>query len=262
MSTPINKKYIDLSNGQEKIPILISKTDNAKLRKKYDHKKCYIISSYIKNGELDEYSLTKEYSCECINNECNLTTCSCILNHVQKYECNKNCSCKEDCPNRKVQNGITRKLNVKYISKSKGFGAFALEDIKKDDFICEYVGQIINKTFAIEKIERNKKEKKPNYILQVRENYEKIIINTFIDAEEYGNMSRFINHSCDPNLYFDFVRVNHFIPQVAFFAKKDIKEGEELAFSYCEVENNQDDASLSSKKCECGAVKCKKYLPS
>jgi SET domain-containing protein len=95
-----------------------------------------------------------------------------------------------------------------------------------------------------------------------------MIINTFIDAEENGNVSRFLNHSCDPNLYFDIVRVNHFVPQVAFYALRDIKEGEELTFSYCDSSmiddniNREESFEFSYKPCLCGEKNCKKYLPS
>ena len=56
-----------------------------------------------------------------------------------------------------------------------------------------------------------------------------------IDARRYGNIARFINHSCDPNL----IPVKMFIdhqdlkfPRIAFFAVRDIDANEELAFDY------------------------------
>ncbi len=266
--------HIDLSNGQEIIPVKFPNKYRTLLDKttfKVDNS--YIINNFIKNKDINDYLLFSEYGCKCdIVNENNDIkcdeNCSCINNHQQKYECNINCECSENCNNRIVQKGLNKKLIVKYISKDKGFGVIALQEIKKDDFVCEYVGEIIDKTSANEKMERNKLRRKNNYVLQIREIYNKIIVNTFIDAEEKGNISRFINHSCDPNLYFDIIRTNYFIPQVAFYAKRDIEIGEEINFSYIENEDKENTVNTwegirnSSKKCECNSVNCKKFLPS
>ncbi|MFQ6665903.1 hypothetical protein Gotur_032457 [Gossypium turneri] len=57
----------------------------------------------------------------------------------------------------------------------------------------------------------------------------------FIDASKYGNVSRFINHSCSPNL------VNHQVlvdsmdchrAHIGLYASQDISVGEELTFDY------------------------------
>jgi histone-lysine N-methyltransferase SETMAR len=170
------------------------------------------------------------------------------------------CMCTVECENRLVQKGIVHRLKVDYINNKKGFAVFSIENINKNEFICEYVGVILSKDSANDKIQLNKIKKKPNYVLQIRENYEKMTVNTFIDAEEKGNVSRFLNHSCNPNLYFDIIRIDSFIPVVAFFSKRHIKEGEELTFSY--GEKNQEEAyELSSKECLCGEIECMKFLP-
>jgi histone-lysine N-methyltransferase SETMAR len=155
---------------------------------------------------------------------------------------------------------------LKYINKTKGFGLFADEEIKKGEFVCEYVGCIIPKKEAERKIDLNHKKQKANYVLQVKECYEKININTYIDAEEYGNVGRFINHSCNPNLVYEFIRVEHLIPRVGFFASRNIQKGEELCFLYSDVDNecnynSESKSNLSCKLCECGEKNCKKYIP-
>lgn len=264
--------YIDLSNGDENYPVKFPKKYNNKLEKSnFNYEKNYITKSFIRNRDINDYSLSQEYSCKCSNfnedNEiiCNEEECECLNNHNQKYECNSNCECSDSCFNRRIQKGLDFKLLVNYVSNSKGFGVFALEDIKKDNFVCEYIGEYIDKKRAHEKIHLNEVKKKCNYILQMREIYKDIIINTYIDAEEKGNLARFINHSCDPNLYFEIIRVNHFIPRIAFFAKRNIEKGEELHFSYVDDENNkEDDFKIlnSQKACECKSNKCKKFLPS
>lgn len=52
-----------------------------------------------------------------------------------------------------------------------------------------------------------------------------------IDARFYGNISRFLNHMCEPNLFACRVFTTHQdlrFPHIAFFASENIKAGEEL----------------------------------
>lgn len=52
-----------------------------------------------------------------------------------------------------------------------------------------------------------------------------------IDARYYGNISRFINHLCDPNIIPVRVFMLHQdlrFPRIAFFSSRDIRTGEEL----------------------------------
>ena len=44
---------------------------------------------------------------------------------------------------------------MKYISKNKGFGVFAEEDIEAGEFVCEYIGTIITKNEALKTIYEN-----------------------------------------------------------------------------------------------------------
>ncbi|RXG51198.1 Histone-lysine N-methyltransferase Su(var)3-9 [Armadillidium vulgare] len=59
------------------------------------------------------------------------------------YECNKACSCSAECTNRVVQNGRKVGLAIFRTSNERGWGVKALEPIKKDQFVCEYVGEVI-----------------------------------------------------------------------------------------------------------------------
>lgn len=80
-----------------------------------------------------------------------------------------------------------------------------------------------------------------------------------IDATRAGNVSRFINHSCDSgNLDTVIVRSSGaLLPRVCFFASRDIQEDEELTFSYGEVR-----LKLDAQPCFCGSSSCVGILPS
>jgi len=81
-----------------------------------------------------------------------------------------------------------------------------------------------------------------------------------IDAKWYGNVARFINHSCEPNLEKQSVYVDSHdlrLPRLAFFASSSIKKGEELTWDY-----GYQKGSVSGKThpCFCGAEKCRHIM--
>lgn len=75
-----------------------------------------------------------------------------------------------------------------------------------------------------------------------------------IDPTYYGNIARFINHSCDPNCVTRKWTVAK-ETMVGIFARKDIREDEELSFDY-----QFDSFKTPFTKCYCGTTKCKGYL--
>ena len=58
------------------------------------------------------------------------------------YECNKRCSCGPKCPNRVVQRGRRYKVAVFRTANGCGWGVKVLQDIKKNSFVMEYVGEV------------------------------------------------------------------------------------------------------------------------
>lgn len=55
--------------------------------------------------------------------------------------------------------------------------------------------------------------------------------NCFIDSRKKASISRFINHSCEPNCTIEIWTVKHRL-KAAIFALKDIPHGTELTFDY------------------------------
>uniref|UniRef100_A0A8C5QPA6 Histone-lysine N-methyltransferase SETDB1 n=1 Tax=Leptobrachium leishanense TaxID=445787 RepID=A0A8C5QPA6_9ANUR len=81
-----------------------------------------------------------------------------------------------------------------------------------------------------------------------------------IDAKLEGNLGRYLNHSCSPNLFVQNVFVDTHdlrFPWVAFFASKRIRAGTELTWDY-----NYEVGSVEGKKllCCCGSTECRGRL--
>lgn len=90
----------------------------------------------------------------------------------------------------------------------KGCGLFATKEIQCGELIIEYVGEMIRSSDTSQRIQKYRKEgRRDNYLLEVREHYANVTIHTCIDATMYGNESRFINHSCDPNCSIEIVLI-------------------------------------------------------
>uniref|UniRef100_A0AAY4CTF6 Histone-lysine N-methyltransferase EHMT1-like n=1 Tax=Denticeps clupeoides TaxID=299321 RepID=A0AAY4CTF6_9TELE len=134
------------------------------------------------------------------------------------FECNHACSCWRTCKNRVVQNGLRIRLQL-FRTRLMGWGVRALQDIPQGTFVCDDV--------------------------------------YCIDARFYGNISRFINHMCEPNLFPCRVFTSHQdlrFPHVAFFASKNISAGDELGFDY-----GDHFWEIKGKffSCQCGSPKCR-----
>nr|XP_039251763.1 histone-lysine N-methyltransferase SETDB1-like isoform X1 [Styela clava] len=81
-----------------------------------------------------------------------------------------------------------------------------------------------------------------------------------IDAKQTGNLGRYLNHSCAPNLLVQNVFIDTHdlrFPWVAFFATSTIRAGTELTWDY-----NYEIGSVEGREiqCYCGATKCRKRL--
>lgn len=206
---------------------------------------------------------------------------------VPIYECNKRCKCTQDCPNRVVQKGRKIDLSIFRTSTGCGWGVKTLQYIKKGSFICEYVGEVIETKEAESRGKVYDAEGR-TYLFDLDFNVDACPYT--VDAAAYGNVSHFINHSCDPNVAVYAVWVNCLdpnLPKLALFAKNDINVGDELTFDY--MHNNlsiQDDVNSIANRvvspprsrlllpnaddstdrtfyktpCKCGAKQCKRYL--
>uniref|UniRef100_T1JJ95 Histone-lysine N-methyltransferase n=1 Tax=Strigamia maritima TaxID=126957 RepID=T1JJ95_STRMM len=223
--------------------------------------------------------LIKFCGCNCVSS-CDSTSCSCLQNYGTNYdknglflphdsdgmsipviECNSSCTCSQSCKNRQVQHGIQIPLCV-YWTYTKGWGLKTLEDIPNRKFVCEYAGEIINHDEAKKRCKKLNSTC-DNYLLAVLEHLsDGQIVETYVDPRLKGNVGRFINHSCEPNLKMVPIRVENTIPKFCLFAQRNILAGEELTFDYSgDVNTTSDVGDSNRKKCLCNSDKCGGFLP-
>ncbi|KHN36168.1 Histone-lysine N-methyltransferase SUVR5 [Glycine soja] len=178
------------------------------------------------------------------------------------YECNHMCRCNKSCPNRVLQNGVRVKLEV-FKTEKKGWAVRAGEAILRGTFVCEYIGEVLDVQEARDRRKRYGAEHCSYlYDIDARVNDMGRLIEEqaqyVIDATKFGNVSRFINHSCSPNL------VNHQVlvesmdcerAHIGFYASRDIALGEELTYDY-QYELMPGEGS----PCLCESLKCRGRL--
>lgn len=192
--------------------------------------------------------------------------CLHLTDRTAVYECNERCGCDPTrCKNRVVQGGVKQWLSIERLPDERGWGVFAVSAIPKGAFIDRYFGEMITTAEA----EKRAKQGLGSYLFDL--DYAVTNDDTaatkrtrktrfVIDARCRGSLSRFINHSCEPNLSVVPVFVEcqeASMHGVAFFAARDIEEGEQLCFDYT---GGRQQVSGKRRPCLCGSVSCHKYI--
>lgn len=178
------------------------------------------------------------------------------------YECNELCGCSRTCHNRVLQNGIRTKLEV-FRTESKGWGLRACEHILRGTFVCQYIGEVLDQQEA-NKRRTQYGEDGCSYIHDVDANINDIgrLIegepDYVIDATTHGNVSRFINHSCSPNLVTYQVVVESMespLAHIGLYASTDIAAGDEITRDYGRrpVTSGEE----NGHPCQCRATNCR-----
>jgi hypothetical protein len=188
--------------------------------------------------------------CECVDscgNQCynRLFYTECYGDSSRKGT-KSNCRVGPNCGNRQLSQRQSVKSKPKR-EQGKGWGLITLEAVEKGKLVMEYVGEVIDEKMKEERLKEwaDEHPNDPNfYIMSLKDHW-------YIDARRVANLSRFINHSCDPNCSLTQWNVNGFIRN-GIFALRDLKKGEFLSYDY-----HFDTRHGDRFHCRCGAKNCR-----
>ncbi|XP_068020250.1 histone-lysine N-methyltransferase EHMT1 isoform X9 [Melanerpes formicivorus] len=252
----------DIARGYERIPIpCVNSVDSEPCPTNYK----YVSQNCVTSPMDIDRNITHLQYCVCID-DCSSSNCMCgqlsmrcwydkdgrllpEFNMAEPpliFECNHACSCWRTCRNRVVQNGLRTRLQL-YRTQRMGWGVRTTQDIPLGTFVCEYVGELISDSEADVREE-------DSYLFDLDNKDGEVYC---IDARFYGNISRFINHLCEPNLIPVRVFMAHQdlrFPRIAFFSTRHIEAGEEIGFDYGD---RFWDIKGKFFSCQCGSPKCK-----
>ncbi|KAL7063372.1 hypothetical protein AAHC03_0180 [Spirometra sp. Aus1] len=174
-----------------------------------------------------------------------------------------------DCGNRPFS---TQPSLTVFRTANRGFGLKLLERVKKNAFVVEFIGEVISVLEANKRLSagiaayaslhgRSSISASANSIpASSSENAPMTFLlrltpDLVIDAQRVGNMARFVNHSCEPNLEAKCYNVNGRL-RMGLFALSSLEEKEELTLDY--RRSFFLDAGLTGSKsiCLCGADSC------
>lgn len=190
-------------------------------------------------------------TCDCVENwdEGQARNLACdedsnCINRLTSVECvNKRCLCGDDCSNQRFQKKQYSEVKVVQTEK-KGYGLVATSPIAANQFIYEYIGEVINEeAFRERMVDYDTRKLRHFYFMMLAKD-------SFIDATERGCLARFCNHSCSPNAYVDKWVVGDKL-RMGIFAKAAIQVGEEITFDY-----NVDRYGAQLQPCYCGLSNC------
>ena len=170
------------------------------------------------------------------------------INRATKIECvDGGCNCGDGCQNQRFQRKQYASVSVIKTEK-KGFGLRANASLQPNDFVFEYIGEVINEpTFRSRMLRYDKEGIKHFYFMSLTRS-------EFVDATKKGNLGRFCNHSCNPNCYVDKWVVGEKL-RMGIFALRAIRAGEELVFNY-----NVDRYGADPQPCYCGEANCTGFI--
>ncbi|KAH6575301.1 hypothetical protein BASA60_005105 [Batrachochytrium salamandrivorans] len=148
-------------------------------------------------------------------------------------ECNDKCLCDTGCPNRVSQRASMAYLEVFWCGR-RGWGVRTKNWLPAGAFVSKYFGEVITE---MEAAKRSAESREYHFAMDFNEGLlaAQGIPVKIIDAYKCGNVSRFFNHSCCPNMASYCIQVDSTDPDlhhIAFFTLRDIEPGEELTFDY------------------------------
>uniref|UniRef100_A0A8C0FV65 Euchromatic histone lysine methyltransferase 1 n=1 Tax=Bubo bubo TaxID=30461 RepID=A0A8C0FV65_BUBBB len=250
----------DIARGYERIPIpCVNSVDSEPCPSNYK----YVSQNCVTSPMDIDRNITHLQYCVCID-DCSSSNCMCgqlsmrcwydkdgrllpEFNMAEPpliFECNHACSL---LPLTWLHFPFSRTRLQLYRTQKMGWGVRTMQDIPLGTFVCEYVGELISDSEADVREE-------DSYLFDLDNKDGEVYC---IDARFYGNISRFINHLCEPNLIPVRVFMSHQdlrFPRIAFFSTRHIEAGEEIGFDYGD---RFWDIKGKYFSCQCGSPKCK-----
>lgn len=148
----------------------------------------------------------------------------------------------------------------------RGWGLVTPAALYKGQYLGQYCGELINMEEAMHRVRQVYARSKKYYFLEYDASAGEVI-----DAGMRGNKLRFVNHSCDPNCYFEKWLLSgseedrNAEYQLGLFALRDIEAGEELTYNYGwsafqppRLDKNGE--RVSGERCLCGSPNCTGWL--
>ncbi|XP_062463587.1 histone-lysine N-methyltransferase, H3 lysine-36 specific isoform X3 [Pezoporus occidentalis] len=179
-------------------------------------------------------------------NPCGLDS-ECI-NRMLLYECHPLvCPAGERCQNQCFSKRQYPEVQI-FRTLARGWGLQAKTDIRKGEFVNEYVGELIDEEECRARIRYAQEHDITNFYMLTLDK------DRIIDAGPKGNYARFMNHCCQPNCETQKWCVNG-DTRVGLFAIVNIKAGTELTFNY-----NLECLGNGKTVCKCGAPNCSGFL--
>lgn len=167
--------------------------------------------------------------------------------------CGRSCPNGPDCGNQSLCRRPAKATTVA-LSSIHGYGVFATEDIPAGEFVIDYRGEVISVDTFIDRIGSHNDDDSVFAIAYDRDE--------IIDSSTKGNDARFINHSCEPNLFirkFETLGDGHEEHEFGLWSRRPIKAGEELTYDYnIETYPVFHDGPDVRIPCNCGAKNCTK----
>ncbi|KZT24356.1 SET domain-containing protein [Neolentinus lepideus HHB14362 ss-1] len=187
-------------------------------------------------------------------------------------ECNMNCKCQKHgrCINRVAQKPRDTPIDI-FKTEDRGWGARATVDLPKGKVLGIYTGRVIHRE-ELENLVPGHKSYTFNLDAREYPEDEDPAQKYTVDAYARGNWTRFINHSCSPNVQvypvvYDTIPEQN-IPYLAFVTIVDIPAYNELLLDYdpafvpqaVKGKKKHSRPSKTAVPCACGAANCRGWL--